>query len=44
TVLEQQGPFLLLLLILSSQFLGLNLLWRFMDPLVMFFARLMLGV
>ncbi|MGC8787407.1 MAG: site-2 protease family protein [Anaerolineae bacterium] len=44
TVLEQQGPFLLLLLILSSQFLGLNLLWRFMDPVVMFFARLMLGV
>jgi len=42
--IERQGPFFLLLLILADQSLGLGLLWRFMDPLVMFFARLILGV
>jgi len=44
TLLERQGPFLLLLLILADQSLGLGLLWRFMDPLVTFFSRLILGV
>ena len=44
TVLEQRGPNLLFLLILASQVLGLNLLWRFMDPLVWFFSRLIRGV
>ncbi len=43
TVLEQQGPVLLMLLILADQFLRLGLLWRFMDPLVMFLSRLVLG-
>jgi Zn-dependent protease len=43
-VLEQQGPFLLFFLILAGQFMGLNLLGRFMDPLVMFFAKLILGL
>jgi len=42
--LERQGPFLLFFLILAGQFTGLNLLWRFMDPLVTFFSRLILGV
>lgn len=42
--LERQGPFLLLILIIGSQTMGLNILGRFMDPLVMFFARLVLGL
>lgn len=44
TILEQQGPVLLLVLILADQFLRLNLLWRVMDPLVGFLARLVLGM
>jgi len=44
TILEQQGPVLLLVVILADQFLHLNLLWRFMDPLVGFLARFVLGV
>ncbi len=44
TLLERQGPFLLLFLILADQSLRLGLLWRFMDPLVMFFSKLILGV
>lgn len=44
TILEQQGPVLLLVVILADQFLHLNLLWRFMDPLVEFLARFVLGV
>lgn len=44
TILEQQGPVLLLVVILADQFLRLNLLWRFMDPLVEFLARFVLGV
>lgn len=43
-VLEQQGPFLLLFLILVSQFMRLNLLGLFMDPLVSFLSRLILGL
>jgi Zn-dependent protease len=43
TSLEQQGPVLLLVVILADQFLRLNLLWRFMDPLVGFLARFVLG-
>ena len=43
-VLEQQGPFLLFFLILASQFIGLNLLGLFMDPLVSFLSRLILGL
>ena len=43
-VLEQQGPFLLFLLILAGQFMGLNLLGRFMDPLVSLLSRLILGL
>lgn len=42
--LERQGPTLLIVLIIAGQFLGLDLLGRFMDPLVWFFARLALGV
>jgi len=42
--LEHQGPMLLLLLILADQSLRLGLLWRYMDPLVRFFSRLILGV
>ncbi len=41
--LERQGPFLLLFLILVDQQLGLNLLGRFMNPLVAFFGRWILG-
>jgi len=41
---ERQGPFLLLILILADQTLRLGLLYRFMDPLVTFFSRLILGV
>lgn len=44
TILEQQGPMLLLVMILADQFLRLNLLWHFMDPLVAFLARFVLGV
>jgi Zn-dependent protease len=43
-VLEQQGPFLLFLLILAGQFMGLNLLGRFMDPFVSLLSRLILGL
>jgi len=43
-VLEHQGPTLLFLLILASQFMGLNLLGRFMDPLVTVFYRWILGI
>jgi Zn-dependent protease len=42
--LERQGPALLLFLILASQFLGLDVLGRFMDPLVWLFTRFALGV
>jgi Zn-dependent protease len=42
--LERQGPALLFFLILASQYLGLNVLGRLMDPLVLFFSRLILGV
>lgn len=42
--LERQGPALLFFLILASQYLGLDVLGRFMDPLVWFFSRLILGV
>jgi len=42
--LEQQGPMLLLLLILAGQFLRFDVLGLFMDPLVMFFSRLILGL
>jgi Zn-dependent protease len=44
SALERQGPFLLLFLILASQTMGLNILGRFMNPLVTFFARLFLGL
>jgi Zn-dependent protease len=44
TALEQQGPMLLLLLILAGQFLRFDVLGLFMDPLVMFFSRLILGL
>lgn len=43
-MLEQQGPFLLFFLILIGQFMGLNLLGLFMDPLVSFLSRLILGL
>jgi Zn-dependent protease len=42
--LEQQGPFLLFFLILAGQFIGLDLLGRFMNPLVTFLSRLILGI
>ncbi len=42
--LERQGPALLLFLILASQFLGLDVLGWFMNPLVGLFLRLVLGV
>lgn len=42
--LERQGPVVLLLLILAGQFLGLDVLGWFMDPLVWFFSKLVLGV
>jgi len=42
--LEQQGPMLLLLLILAGQFLRFDVLGLFMDPVVMFLSRLILGV
>jgi len=42
--LERQGPTLLLLLILAGQFLRLDVLGWFMDPLVWFFYKLVLGV
>ena len=41
--LERQGPALLLFLILSSQFLGLDVLGWFMTPLESFFYWLILG-
>jgi Zn-dependent protease len=41
--LEQQGPFLLFFLILAGQLFGLDLLGRFMGPLVTFFRKLILG-
>ena len=41
--LERQGAVLLFLLIFGGQYLGLNLLGRFMDPLVSFFSRWILG-
>lgn len=44
TTLERQGPILLLVLILAGQYFGLDLLGRFMDPLVWLFTRLFLGV
>lgn len=44
TALEKQGPILLLILILAGQFLGVDLLGRFMDPLVWLFTRLFLGL
>ncbi len=43
-VLERQGPILLFVLILAGQYLGFDLLGRFMDPLVWLFTRLFLGV
>ncbi len=43
SALERQGPMLLLLLILAGQFLRFDILGLFMDPLVMFFSRLILG-
>jgi Zn-dependent protease len=43
-IVEQQGPFLLFFLILIGQFMGLNLLGLFMDPLVSFLSRLILGL
>jgi Zn-dependent protease len=42
--LERQGPFLLFLLILAGQYMRIDLLGWFMDPLVTFFFRLILGV
>ncbi len=42
--LERQGPFLLFTLILAGQYLRIDLLGWFMDPLVTFFFRLILGV
>ena len=42
-LLERQGPVLLLFLILADQTLGLSLLGRFMDPVALFLARLVLG-
>jgi Zn-dependent protease len=42
--LERQGPFLLFFLILVGQYLRIDLLGWFMDPLVTFFFRLILGV
>jgi Zn-dependent protease len=42
-MIERQGPMVLLLLIFGGQFLGLDLLGWFMDPLVTFFYRWILG-
>ena len=42
-MLERQGPMLLLLLIFGSQYLGLDLLGSFLDPLVSFLSRWILG-
>jgi hypothetical protein len=41
--LERQGPALLLFLILASQFVGLDVLGWFMNPLQRFFYWLILG-
>lgn len=43
-ILESQGPFLLLILILADQTLRLGLLARWMNPLTGFFFRLILGI
>jgi Zn-dependent protease len=42
--LERQGPFLLFFLILGGQFLRINLLGWFMNPLVRLFSRWILGI
>jgi Zn-dependent protease len=42
--LEQQGPFLLFFLILAGQYMRLDLLGWFMNPLVTFFSRWILGI
>jgi len=44
TLVERQGPFFLLMLILLDQSLGLRLMGRFMDPLVWLLTRLILGI
>jgi Zn-dependent protease len=42
--LERQGPFVLLFLILIGQYLRIDLLGWFMDPLVTVFSRWILGI
>jgi len=44
SVLERQGPVLLIVLVLADQYLGLGLLWAIMNPLFTLFIRLTLGV
>jgi Zn-dependent protease len=44
SLLERQGPTLLLFLILADQSLGLGLLGRFMDPVAWLITRLILGI
>jgi len=41
---EQQGPFLILFLILAGQFLRVDLLGFYMDPLVTLVSRMILGI
>lgn len=43
-VLENQGPLLLLVLILADQYLRLGILSRIMNPLASFFFRLIVGM
>jgi len=43
-IVERQGPFLLMMLILADQFLGIGMLGAFMDPLILLFTRLFLGM
>jgi Zn-dependent protease len=42
--LERQGPFLLFFVILVGQYLRLDLLGWFMNPLITFFSRWILGI
>jgi Zn-dependent protease len=44
SALEQQGPVLLIVLVLADQYLGLGILWALLNPAFMFFSRLTLGL
>lgn len=44
SMLERQGPFLLFFLIVAGQYMRLDILGMFMNPLVKLFSRLILGI